>query len=154
MPVILQAFGGDPLQRCPAVWRIPLLAAVDVGRRNPAGFQQLGLGGRGRFVRTLLRGRLHVQREQRRGGQLIAHLFGFQIVIRIPALFVVPQIALHRFLAIGCQTLVTAGRRAVPAVLTGLRQQFFHLEHQGIQIHRHDAGGADRPQLLRIVHPA
>ena len=154
MPVVLQAFGGHPLQRCPAVWRIPLLAAIYGRRGDPPGFDQLGLGGRSRFICPLLGSRLDVQREQRRSGQLITHLFGFQIVIRIPALFFVPQIALHRLLAIGRQTLVAAGGSAIAAILTGLRQQFFHLEHQGVQIHRHDAGGADRPQLLRIVHPA
>jgi hypothetical protein len=60
LPVILQPFRRDPLQRRPAVWRIPLLAAVDGGGRNPARFQQ-AMSCRGDFIGTILRRRLHVK---------------------------------------------------------------------------------------------
>ena len=154
MPVVLQPFGCDPLQRRPTVWRIPLLTAVNGSGGNTTGFQQTRRGGLRHFIGAILRSRIHIQREERSGGQLVTDLFGFQVVIGIPALFIIPQVALHRLLACARQAVIFAGRGAITRFLAGFCQQFFHLEHQGVQIHRHNAGGAYGAQLFRVVHPA
>ena len=154
LSVILQPFRRHPLQRGPAVWRIPLLAAIDGGGRNTARLQQARRGCRGDFIGPVLRRRLHVKREQGCRRELIAYLLALEIVIRVPALFIIPQVALDGFLTRRCQRLVFTCAGGVATLLACPRQQFFHLEHQGVQVHGDNAGGPDGAELLRIVHPA
>ncbi|MNZ87651.1 hypothetical protein D3C78_1065150 [compost metagenome] len=60
----------------------------------------------------------------------------------------------HGFLTRRRQVFILAGRGSIARFLARFCQQFFHLEHQGVQVDGHNTGGTDRPELLRIVHPA
>ena len=53
LTIVLQPLDRHPLQRRPAVGGVPLLAAVDGGGGQPAGFKQARLGGGGHFRRPL-----------------------------------------------------------------------------------------------------
>ena len=62
--------------------------------------------------------------------------------------------ALDGLLTGGGQRLKPVCAGGVTALLACPRQQFFHSEHQGVEVHGHDAGRADGAKLFRIVHPA
>ena len=79
---------------------------------------------------------------------------GFQIVVGVPSLFIIPQIFLDGLLAGVSQRIVLRSASAVPGCLAGAGEGFLQMEHQGIEIDRDNRGGANGGELLRIIHPA
>ncbi len=96
--VMLQPFYCYPLQRCPAIGCIPLLAIIDRGCHQTTGFKQLFFHSRSGTLSLFIPGQLHIEREKRSSRQLVMNLFFTEIVIGIPALFLIPQVTINRCL--------------------------------------------------------
>ncbi len=112
------------------------------------------LGGCGDFTGAIFCRRIDIQREQGGGRELIAYFMAFQIVVGIPAFFVVPQVLFDPFLSGISEAIVLRRFGIITGSLAGEGDHFFHFVHQRIEIDRNDAGGAQSTQLIRIVHPA
>ena len=151
---MLQAFHGNPLERCPAVRCIPLLAVVHGGSHQPAGLQQLLLNRAGSAFSLLITGDLQIEREQRGSRQLRMNLLFLPVIVGIPVLFAVPQIAVDRRLALLRAIGVLLRQIALVVHLVAFRQGLLQMEQQAVQINRRQLGGADRRQVMCIGKPA
>ncbi len=151
---MLQAFYRDPLQRCPAVRRVPLLTIVHRRGHQAARFEQLFFHRAGGAVSLFVAGNLHIERKQRGSGELRMDLAFLPVIVRVPALLAVPQVTVNRRLTFFCPVC----KGLCPIVLfvqaIGGRQGFFQVEHQAVQIYRGQLGGTDGSQIMSVGEPA
>lgn len=153
--VVLQPTNANPLQRCPAIGPIPLLAAATDFGGGQAAWRQQALLHRRRHRRGLLgTGHAHEQRGQRRGSEIVALPAALPVVVEIGASAGIPQVLIDC-----CQArLGTAGEGFGTGVLVLHRRQLgdlpLQLVEQRVEVDRQDAGGADGRQPVGIVEPA
>ena len=151
---MLQTFHGNPLQRCPAIWCIPLLAVVHGGGHQTAGLQQLLFNCAGSAFSLLIAGDLQIEREQRGSRQLRMNLLFLPVIVGIPVLFTVPQIAVDRRLALLCAIGILLRQIALFVHLVAFRQGLLQMEQQAVQVNRRQLGGTDCRQVVRVGKPA
>ncbi len=152
--IIIQSLNCRPLQRCPAVRRIPLLTVVDVGRRQSTFFQQLSLHRVSSAGGVLFRCRLQIQWEQGSRRQLRTDGGFLPVIIGIEALLIVPKIAVDRRLTFFRQPVKFLHRIVVFRHFIGASQRLLQMEHQRIQIDRNNSRGMDGGEIARLIKPA
>ena len=100
------------------------------------------LGCRGHFTGAIFCRCIDIQREQGSGRELVTYFVALQIVIGIPAFFVVPQVLFDPFLSGISEAFILCSFGIIPGGLAGEGDHLFHFVHQRIEIDRNDAGGA------------
>src|SRR5256884_463439 len=152
--ILTQTGNSNPLQRRPAVGRIPLLARI-LRRRNDAPLlEELLANGRGDRVRLLPGGRLHEQRIQgcRRNSWHPNTLC--PVIVEIRSGRRIPQVTVHGRAPLVRTTLELPHAGLIDGALAGGANGLLEAEQQAVEIDGNYLGGDDRGARVCIGEPA
>src|SRR5579883_601379 len=144
----------DPLQRRPAIGRVPLLTRVDVGRDDPALREQPYLRDRANGVRLTDVGDTGEERIERRRAELSGAPLEPPVIIHEVACLGVPQIAVDRPPAAAGAPGEILRARGVATLRAATGDRPLQSEEEAVEVDRHDLGRTDRCEMPAVRKPA